>query len=133
VISAEQAKTLLENARLASHRAYAPYSKFHVGAAVLSASGDIFCGANVENQSYGLTCCAERVALFSAVSQGHRDFLAIAVWGDSCPDGEITPCGACRQVMAEWMAPTSEILINTAAGVERLTLEALLPRGFSLK
>lgn len=133
MITPEQAQTLLEQAKKASENAYAPYSQFCVGASVLTASGEVFNGANVENQSYGLTCCAERVALFYAVGQGHRDFPALAVWGASCPAGEITPCGACRQVMAEWMAPTAVVILNTPQGIEQMTLGELLPRGFSLK
>ncbi len=92
-------KRLIRAARAAQRRAYAPYSKFRVGAAVLSARGKIFTGCNVENASYGLTNCAERVAIAKAVSEGHRQFKAIAI---VAPAIKATPCGACRQVLAEF-------------------------------
>src|SRR6185503_19214406 len=86
--------------------AVAPYSKFKVGAALLTRSGEIITGANVESASYGLTCCAERVALFSALTQGMREFTAIAVVAPA-PAGPM-PCGACRQLLAEY-APAAEV------------------------
>ena len=90
---------LLAAAQAARRQAYAPYSKFRVGAALLAADGKIFTGANVENASYGLTICAERVAVTKAVSEGHKKFQAIAI---VAPSARPTPCGACRQVLIEF-------------------------------
>ncbi len=92
-------RKLLAAAKRAQKRAHAPYSKFHVGAALLTAGGKVFTGCNVENTSYGLTNCAERTAVFKAVSEGHRKFKAIAV---VAPSAALSPCGACRQVLAEF-------------------------------
>ncbi|HHY59602.1 MAG TPA: cytidine deaminase, partial [Clostridia bacterium] len=87
---------LLAAAQEASRRAYAPYSRFPVGAALLTADGQVFTGCNVENASYGLTICAERVAVAKAVSEGYKDFQALAVW--AATEEPVSPCGACRQV-----------------------------------
>ena len=95
----QQFRKLLATAKKAQRRAHAPYSKFHVGAALLTKSGKVYTGCNVENASYGLTICAERVALTKAVSEGHRQFKAIAV---VAPSASLSPCGACRQVLAEF-------------------------------
>lgn len=115
---------LLEAAWNVRQRAYAPYSNFAVGAALLAADGRIFGGCNVENLSYGLTNCAERVAIGAALAAGVRDFLAIAVVADT--GVPISPCGACRQVLAEFGVPRV-ILANRAEWLE-FTLEELLPR-----
>ena len=120
---------LLNAALSARERAYAPYSKFLVGAAVLAKSGKIYTGCNIENASYGLTVCAERNALFSAVGAGEREFTALCVVGDT--EAPISPCGACRQVMAEFKVPRI-ILVNLKGDVKEYTLEELLPYGFSL-
>ena len=120
---------LLNAALSARERAYAPYSKFLVGAAVLAKSGKIYTGCNIENSSYGLTVCAERNALFSAVGAGEREFTALCVVGDT--EAPISPCGACRQVMAEFKVPRI-ILANLKDDVKEYTLEELLPYGFSL-
>ncbi|MBQ2975806.1 MAG: cytidine deaminase [Phascolarctobacterium sp.] len=120
---------LLNAALSARERAYAPYSKFLVGAAVLAKSGKIYTGCNIENASYGLTVCAERNALFSAVGAGEREFTALCVVGDT--KAPISPCGACRQVMAEFKVPLI-ILANLRGDVKEYTLEELLPYGFSL-
>ena len=120
---------LLNAALSARERAYAPYSKFLVGAAVLAKSGKIYTGCNIENASYGLTVCAERNALFSAVGAGEREFTALCVVGDT--EEPISPCGACRQVMAEFKVPRI-ILANLKGDVKEYTLEELLPYGFSL-
>ena len=120
---------LLNAAISARERAYAPYSKFLVGAAVLAKSGKIYTGCNIENASYGLTVCAERNALFSAVGAGEREFIALCVVGDT--EAPISPCGACRQVMAEFKVPCI-ILANLKGDVKEYTLEELLPYGFSL-
>ena len=120
---------LLNAALSARERAYAPYSKFLVGAAVLAKNGKIYTGCNIENASYGLTVCAERNALFSAVGAGEREFTALCVVGDT--EAPISPCGACRQVMAEFKVPHI-ILANLKGDVKEYTLEELLPYGFSL-
>jgi cytidine deaminase len=108
--------------------AYAPYSHFAVGAAVLTSSGRVFRGGNIENAAYPMTCCAERVALFSAYAAGERTIVAIAV---ATPTDDVaSPCGACRQVMIELAGDVPVLLLNTR-GVERLTSTyALLPHGF---
>jgi cytidine deaminase len=124
-----------EKARAARSLAYAPYSKFRVGAAVLLDNGAVVSGANVENASYGLTCCAERVAIFSARAQypaAKIVALAVSAGDDGHPhEGERTrmPCGACRQVMVEFMPPASEVWID---GVGTQTLAQLLPAPFKL-
>ena len=105
-------------------RAYAPYSNFKVGAALLSADGQVFQGCNVENISYGLTICAERVAIGAAVAQGVTKFVKVAVVADT--KEPVSPCGACRQVLAEFGVKTI-ILANKQGSVE-FTLEELLPR-----
>ena len=122
-------KELLEAALVARERAYAPYSKFLVGAAVRAESGKIYTGCNIENASYGLTVCAERNALFNAVGAGERKFTALYVVGDT--EEPISPCGACRQVMAEFKVPCI-ILANLKGDVKEYTLEELLPYGFTL-
>lgn len=122
-------RELLNAALSARERAYVPYSKFLVGAAVLAKGGKIYTGCNIENASYGLTVCAERNALFSAVGAGEREFTALCVVGDT--EAPISPCGACRQVMAEFKVPCI-ILANLKGDVKEYTLEELLPYGFSL-
>jgi cytidine deaminase len=119
---------LVRAARKAREGAYSPYSGVKIGAAVLSSGGSIHTGANVENVSYGLSCCAERTALFSAVAGGDRDIVAIAVVGRS---EEFTrPCGACRQVMVEFN-PRMKVLMRGIDGFsEDGTAESLLPRRF---
>ena len=116
---------LIRAARAARRHAYAPYSHFPVGAAVLASDGSIFAGANVENASFGLTQCAERVALQTAVAAGRRRIRAVAVAG---PAG-ITPCGACRQVMAEFGVRTVILAAPTGAPAV-VPLAGLLPRPF---
>ena len=123
---------LVHEARAAAERAYAPYSKFRVGAAVV-AGGETYLGCNIENASYGLTVCAERVAMFAAVAAGQRRIERLAVsCSDAAPDlgddGRM-PCGACRQVMAELLAPDAEVLVD---GVGGFSLADLLPRAFHL-
>jgi homotetrameric cytidine deaminase len=116
---------LVRAARTARRHAYAPYSHFSVGAAVLAGDGSVYAGANVENASFGLTQCAERVAIQSAVAAGHRQLRVLAVAG---PDG-ISPCGACRQVMSEFGIRT--VLVAAPAGPPAvLALADLLPRPF---
>lgn len=116
---------LIQLAREVRHQAYAPYSNFRVGAALLGASGRVYTGCNVENISYGLTVCAERVALFKAVSEGEREFRAIAV----VTDNAASPCGACRQVLSEFGRDMEVIIAQDGReGYEILSLSDLLPR-----
>jgi len=125
-------RQLIELARRAARLAYCPYSHFHVGAALLGEDGFFVTGANIENASYGLTLCAERAAIVAAVAAGMRRLRAIAV---ACVDSLTNaseamrmPCGACRQVIAEFATPQTEIWIE---GVGRRTLEELLPGAFA--
>jgi cytidine deaminase len=125
------ADALVAAARGARARAYAPYSGFAVGAALLTADGTVVEGVNVENASYGLAVCAERAAVFAAVAQGHRRFVAVAVAGPG--EDPVPPCGACRQVLRE--LPRGPELVVLAAGERgdrllRASLDQLLPRGF---
>jgi cytidine deaminase len=117
---------LIQNARKVRERAYAPYSKFPVGAALLTADGEIFCGCNVENLSFGLTICAERSAISAAVAAGKREFVAIAVIADSREP--VTPCGACRQVLAEFAHDLPICSVNLDGQTYQSTLSILLPR-----
>ncbi len=120
------AGALMEQARLARTRAYAPYSQYPVGAAVLTEDGRIFTGCNVENAVYPLGLCAERVAIFKAVSEGYRDFRAIAV----VTGNGGSPCGSCRQVMHEF-APDMIVFIGDEEGnIRRTTVAELLPDSF---
>lgn len=124
---------LLALARSAREQAYAPYSNFQVGAALLTRDGRRFSGCNVENASYGLCNCAERTALFNAVAAGCRpgDFAAIAVVADT--DAPVSPCGACRQVMAELCDEAMPVLLANLRGDTRQTsVAALLPGSFKL-
>jgi cytidine deaminase len=124
---------LLTLARSAREQAYAPYSNFQVGAAVLTRDGRHFSGCNVENASYGLCNCAERTVLFSAIAAGCRpgDFAALAVIADT--ELPVTPCGACRQVMAELCVDTMPVLLGNLRGDTRQTSVAeLLPGSFKL-
>ncbi|MDD5263548.1 MAG: cytidine deaminase [Candidatus Bipolaricaulis sp.] len=123
-------RELLRLANEARRRAYAPYSKFPVGAALLCADGTVVTGVNVESSVNGLSLCAERVALFKAISEGKRDFVRIAV---SCESDHCRPCGACRQVLYEH-APHLEILMGCPKGdFVRATIAELLPDAFTLK
>ena len=115
---------------------YAPYSHFHVGAALLTADGHIFTGCNVENAAYGPSNCAERTAVFKAVSEGYKDFSAIAIVGGQ--NGKVTefcsPCGVCRQVLAEFCNKDFEIILADRPDNWKIfTLGQLLPESFSLK
>jgi cytidine deaminase len=122
------ASDLLEVAATARSRAYAPYSGYAVGAALEAASGRVFSGANVENAAYGTSMCAERVALFKAVSEGERAFVRLAVVGEGPAP---YPCGACRQALAEF-ASELEILVRGSGAIQRRRLDELLPAAFRL-
>jgi cytidine deaminase len=134
-ISPSQAEALLVAAQEASQYAYAPYSDFPVGAALLLEDGSIVMGANIENASFGLTLCAERCAITKAVSSGNRHFIALAVWAAKRPNGAITPCGACRQVLAEFLNPNACIIMSDAqsATPRTVTIATLLPDSFTFQ
>lgn len=128
-------RELINLALTAQKNAYAPYSGFHVGAALLTSDGEVFVGANVENVSFGLTNCAERSALFSAVSHGKRNFEAIAIVGGK--NGEVTdfcpPCGACRQALSEFSRDKNlRVILFDGQTEKELTLASLLPESFNL-
>ena len=119
----------------AMQNSYSPYSGFRVGAALLTASGKIYTGCNIESATYTPTCCAERTAFFKAVSEGEREFFAIAIVGgkDGKIDGPCPPCGVCRQVMAEFCAPSFRIYLGTdplGRYYDEYTLAEMLPFGF---
>jgi len=134
-LSAEQIGQLLEAAQQSSERAYVPFSNFHVGAAILTEGGGIFTGCNVENSSYGLTNCAERTAIFTAVAAGalsaERALIAVAVvnrQGEVC-----SPCGACRQVIFEF-GPEAIVIYRAQSGeITQTKARELLPEGFRLR
>lgn len=129
-ISEERALDLLRRAREVAIDAYAPYSDFKVGAALLAGDGRIFTGVNVENAAYGDTLCAERVAIVKAVSEGARRLQALAV---TAADGsEISPCGSCRQVLSEFGADACVVTEDKIGGVRLERLSELLPRAFKL-
>jgi cytidine deaminase len=117
-------------AKTAAQNAYAPYSSYRVGSAVLCTDGRTYCGCNVENSSYSMSICAERNAIFKAVSEGYTNFEAIAIYVDS--EVLFPPCGACRQVMAEFN-PRIKIIYGNRKEYKLTDLEQLLPDSFSLK
>lgn len=125
-------RELMLEAQRARLSAYAPYSHFFVGAALLAASGKIYLGCNIENAAYGPTNCAERTAFFKAVSEGEREFLAIAITGgrEGEPPAFCAPCGVCRQVMAEFCQGDFRVLLGNAEEVKLYTLSQLLPVTF---
>ena len=117
---------LKRSAEQAAGASYSPYSRFRVGAALLCQDDTIITGTNVENRSYGLTICAERSAVAAAVSQGHRSFIAIAVY---CPDSAepVPPCGACRQVLSEFAPPETPVFFGARGGFKETTVGELYP------
>ena len=126
-------KELLNKALEARERSYSPYSNFGVGAALLSKTGDVYLGCNIESAAFSPTCCAERTAFVKAVSEGQRKFEAIAVVGapnGKVPDGECAPCGVCRQTMAEFCSPDFKIILGTPDNHTAYTLDELLPKSF---
>ncbi|WP_416828794.1 cytidine deaminase [Ectobacillus polymachus] len=125
-------QTLIAQAIEARKQAYAPYSNFQVGAAILTKNNEVFLGCNIENASYGLTNCAERTAIFKAVSEGEKEIKAIVIVGDT--DDPISPCGACRQVMAEFCDENTKIILTNLKGDSvETTINELLPGFFSSK
>ena len=121
---------LIKLAQEAAKKAYAPYSDFKVGAALLCKSGNVYTGCNVENSSYGASNCAERTAVFKAVSEGERDFVKIAIVSEK--GGLTFPCGICRQVLSEFMPNGSIVLYSDEQGIKEFTLNELLPYAFKL-
>lgn len=128
IMSENDIKNLIEEALQGRDQAYCPYSQFPVGAALLCEDGTVFAGCNVENASYGLSNCAERSAIFAAISAGKTNFKAIAIIADT--EDVCSPCGACRQVLAEFEVPFV-IMANLKGEAKMQTLEELLPLSFS--
>ncbi|WP_394233262.1 cytidine deaminase [Niallia oryzisoli] len=123
---------LIDQAKEARTKAYTPYSKFKVGAALMTKNKQVFTGCNIENASYGLTNCAERTAIFKAVSEGETEIEALVVIGDT--EGPIAPCGACRQVISEFCNDSTKIILTNLKGDQvETTITQLLPGSFSSK
>jgi cytidine deaminase len=132
-IHPEMIEKLVTAAFTARQKSYAPYSGFQVGAALLGQNGLIYSGCNVENASYGATICAEQTALVKAVSEGTRSFSAIAVAAETA-DGRVpTPCGLCRQILAEFNPEMMVVMVSTSGRQETTTLDRLLPAHFTLR
>ncbi len=126
---------LMRLAESAREKSYSPYSGFAVGAALLTSNGKVYVGCNIENASFSPTCCAERAAFFSAVSRGERHFEKIAVSGGkkgNPPDEICSPCGVCRQVMAEFCDGDFKIILGNSSNIKVFTLSEILPLRFSL-
>ena len=122
--------TLIEQSKIAREKAYVPYSKFPVGAALLGEDGKVYHGCNIENAGYSMANCAERTAFFKAISEGITKFKAIAVVADT--DGPCAPCGACRQVMSEFCKPNMPVyLTNLKGDIQETTVGELIPFAFS--
>lgn len=126
MVTDEQRDNLIKAACEVRDKAYAPYSNYHVGAAILAEDGRIFTGVNVENASYGLTICAERAAIFSAITAGAKRLLAVAV----CTEYGGSPCGACRQVMSEFASDIPIWLSDSTGKAHETSLHKLLPDHF---
>ncbi|WP_407370621.1 cytidine deaminase [Carnobacterium sp.] len=125
----KKVEELIQKATDMLDKAYVPYSKFPVGAALLTKEGEVFSGCNIENASFGLTNCAERTAIFKAVSEGKMEFDYLVVTGDT--DAPISPCGACRQVLAEFCGPDMPVLLTNNKGNKHITtVGELLPGAF---
>lgn len=122
-------KELVEISKTAQKYAYAPYSDFRVGAALLCADGTVYTGCNIENASYGATICAERCAIFKAISEGKRNFVKIAITADK--KDFVMPCGICRQVLDEFM-PDGEVIVASECEIKKYTVRELMPYGFSM-
>lgn len=136
-LSKQIVNKMLQTAKKTLKNSYSPYSKFRVAAAVLSKSGKIYGGTNVENASYGLTICAERCAIFKAISEGEKQFLALLIIVSQKPSlPEATPCGACRQVLAEFAKPDTPVYTLNILGKQKMvkrTLAEYLPKSFTPK
>lgn len=124
-------KHLCNSAEKAKEKSYSPYSKFRVGAALITKSGKIYSGCNVENSSYGLTICAERNAIFNAIANGERDFIAIAITSDD--KNLITPCGACCQVLSEFNPKMKLFLFSPSGKKRKISLDKIFPLPPELK
>ncbi|MBT2754689.1 cytidine deaminase [Mesobacillus foraminis] len=123
-------KMLIQEARKAMEKAYVPYSKFQVGAALLTEDGKVYQGCNIENAAYSMCNCAERTAIFSAYAQGDRKFKGLAVIADT--DRPVSPCGACRQVISELCPNDMKVVLTNLNGdIKEITVEELLPGAFS--
>jgi cytidine deaminase len=123
---------LIERAKDARHAAHAPYSNFEVGAALVSTDGRVFTGCNIENSAYGLSMCAERVAIFKAVSEGAHEFTKVAVITDT--ETLTPPCGCCRQMIWEFASGTTEVILaNLAGDVRTFDIKELLPEAFDAR
>ncbi|SES79805.1 cytidine deaminase [Oceanobacillus limi] len=121
--------TLIDEAKKIRDKAYVPYSKFPVGAALLTKSGKVYTGCNIENAAYPVTCCAERVAIFKAIADGEKEFVEMAVIADT--ERPVPPCGSCRQVMSEFFRSDMIIhLTNLTKDVKSIKMEELLPFSF---
>ncbi|MGI6669930.1 MAG: cytidine deaminase [Acetivibrionales bacterium] len=126
-------RELVKKAMEARQNAYSPYSKFKVGAALLTGNDEVYTGVNIENASYGLTICAERTAIFKAISEGVRKIGALAVACDTDTYDSAFPCGACRQVMTEFMDDEADIIISLNTGEYKVyKLKELLPLAFRI-
>lgn len=125
---------LIKASSEAAEKAYCPYSRYHVGAALLCADGTVYTGCNIENGSFGATNCAERTAIFKAVSEGRREFSAIAIssYSEKGDSSMPYPCGICRQVMSEFCRKDFTVIVSDGANTEKFTLEELLPKSFDL-
>lgn len=129
-INLSKQETLIKEAKIAREKAYVPYSKFQVGAALLTTDGKVYHGCNVENAAYSMTNCAERTAFFSAYAQGDRQFEMLAVVADT--DGPVSPCGACRQVISELCSKDMKVILTNLKGdIQEITVAELLPGAFS--
>lgn len=129
-IDNNELKILIHHAKEAGKNAYAPYSKFQVGASIITESGDIFAGCNVENASFGLTMCAERNAIFQGVAKGHQKFTTLVLYTET--KSLTPPCGACRQVIVEFFPQTAQIFaVNHFGDTKSWTVAQLLPDYFS--
>jgi cytidine deaminase len=131
LVTSPSDEDLIRQARAAQQQAYAPYSQFKVGAALLSEDGKVYTGCNVENASLGATNCAERTAVYSAICDGSRNFVKIVVVTDS--ENPVMPCGICRTVLFEFATDLEIIAVDRTGRIERAALSTLLPHGFRLK
>ena len=124
---------LVDKAIEAKQNSYSPYSNFKVGAALLAKSGEVYLGTNIENASYGLTICAERTALFKAVSEGEKEFVSIAINCETDSFNYAFPCGACRQVIAEFLSDDADVIVSIRSGEFKVyKVKDLLPNAFRL-